>query len=167
LPNGTVFEESLDIAFWALAKNDPHGWLPVDAENRAEMMEFIANTDGPFKHHLDRTKYACRYIAEGEDAAVFEAHHRAEALAILREMEPRLATVSNFFGDKPGWADVATFPFIRQFANTDIDWWRAQDLPRLQAWLTRWIDGPLFASVMEKYRPWKETGEDIVFPPQP
>lgn len=164
LPNGTVLDESLDIALWALAKNNPQGWLPSDGPERAKMLDFITRMDGPFKCHLDRTKYNIRYVVEGENAEAFEAHHRAEALAILRELEQRLEAATNLFGEQPSWADIATFPFIRQFANTDNHWWQAQDLPLLQAWLTRWVESPLFASVMEKYRPWKETGEEAVFP---
>jgi len=167
LPDGTVLEESLDIALWALARTDPQGWLPVNVNEREQILDFIARMDGPFKHHLDRAKYATRYASDDGDPVAFEAEHRAKALVILEELEQRLETTRNLFGEKPSWADIATFPFVRQFANSNTDWWQAQALPRLQNWLTRWVESPLFTSVMKKYRPWKETGEDIVFPVQP
>ena len=44
LPDGRVLEESLDVAHWALAQNDPEDWLaPGD-----EMAPLIARCDGDF-----------------------------------------------------------------------------------------------------------------------
>lgn len=164
LPDGHVLEESLDIALWALARNDPHNWLPTDAGRKASTLAFITHMDGPFKYHLDRTKYAIRYATEDEDATAFAERHRAEALKILHTLEARLSATNNLLSDAESLADIAIFPFIRQFAHTDRAWWQAQELPRLQNWLTRWLSSSLFALVMVKYVPWKETGEDVLFP---
>jgi glutathione S-transferase len=49
---------------------------------------------------------------------------------------------------------MAIFPFVRQFAATDRDWFTAQDLPALQAWLTNHLANPLFKSIMTKHAQW-------------
>ena len=58
LPQGGVIEESLDIMRWALRLNDPQGWLRGGAHDA-----LIDLNDHPFKHWLDRYKYA-QAIAE-------------------------------------------------------------------------------------------------------
>jgi glutathione S-transferase len=141
--DGAVIEESLDIMRWALGRNDPEGWLarrddPLQAAN-----------DGPFKHHLDRYKYATRY----DD--VDPEEHRAAALDILKRLEDRLGEGAYLCGDARGFADIAIFPFIRQFANADRDWFDAQELPRLQAWLAGLVGSELFAGVMLKHPQWR------------
>ena len=59
LAHGEVLEESLDIMAWALAQSDPEGWLAQGSP--AEAQALIALNDGPFKHLLDRYKYANRH----------------------------------------------------------------------------------------------------------
>jgi glutathione S-transferase len=140
---GEVIEESLDIMLWALAQGDPEGWL----ERRDEAL--LETNDGPFKHHLDRYKYATRY--DGVDPE----EHRAAALAILRTLETRLEETAFLRGEKRGFADIAIFPFIRQFANADRGWFDARDLPKLQAWLEGLVTSELFAGVMAKHPQWK------------
>ncbi len=142
-PTGTVIEESLDIMRHALAMKDPEGWLERDDP------ELVAANDGPFKHHLDRYKYATRY------ADVDPEEHRSAALDILRQLEARLAKDAYLCGAKRGLADIAIFPFIRQFANADRTWFDAQSLPRLQDWLERLITSELFTGVMAKHAQWK------------
>ncbi|MBC7609640.1 MAG: glutathione S-transferase N-terminal domain-containing protein, partial [Polaromonas sp.] len=55
LPNGQIIDESLDIMRWALAQNDPDGWLDVGSLD--DMLTLITGNDGGFKHALDRYKY--------------------------------------------------------------------------------------------------------------
>ena len=140
---GKVIEESLDIMRHALAMKDPEGWLERDDP------ELVAANDGPFKHHLDRYKYATRY------ADVDPEEHRSAALDILRQLEARLAKDAYLCGARRGLADIAIFPFIRQFANADRTWFDAQSLPRLQDWLERLITSELFTGVMAKHAQWK------------
>ena len=140
---GEVLEESLDVMRWALGQGDPEGWL--DRDDPA----LVETNDGPFKHHLDRYKYATRY----EDVEPEE--HRAAAMEILGRLDRRLDESAYLCGAKRGFADIAIFPFIRQFANADRAWFDVQDLPRLQAWLARLVDSELFAGVMRKHPQWK------------
>lgn len=154
LADGAVLEESLDIMRWALARNDPAGWLDADA---GETQALIATNDGAFKHHLDRYKYADRC---GEDAHL----HRSAGLAILRELDGRLAGGTNLCGDAMSLGDAALLPFVRQFAQVDRAWFDAQPLPRLQRWLERHLASPLFARIGTRVKPWTEGDPPIHFP---
>jgi glutathione S-transferase len=145
LPDDTVLDESLDIMRWALARNDPEDWLADSAQSQA----LIATCDGPFKHHLDRYKYASRY--ENADAE----QHRSKACDFLDELDQRLAGQANLHGDSMRLADAAIFPFVRQFAMTDRDWFDAQAFVRVRAWLDRHLASPRFATIMAKHPLWQ------------
>jgi len=46
--------------------------------------------------------------------------------------------------------DLALMPFVRQYAAVDPDWFAAQHLPAVQAWLRGWLANPLFIACMQK-----------------
>ena len=143
--DGTVLEESLDIMQWALCRNDPENWL--DRQDEA----LLAANDGPFKHHLDRYKYATRY----DD--VDPAEHGAAAVAHLGKLDGRLAASPYLCGERRGFADIAIFPFVRQFANADREWFANQPLENVAAWLDGLTGSDLFAAIMTRHEPWKAT----------
>jgi len=145
LPEGRVIEESLDVMLWALGQNDPENWLSPPSSDRSEMDALIAANDGPFKHHLDRYKYDTRY----EEAVASE--HRTAASAYLQDLEDRLDRSDQLLGDAPSLADIALFPFVRQFANTDRDWFDAQPWPNLQRWLNGHLQSARFERIMQKH----------------
>ena len=153
LANGQVIDESLDIMRWALGQNDPDDWLNVGSPDDIEAL--IAGNDGGFKHALDRYKYPNRYPLEsGNNAKAFALAQRLEAANWLAGFESRLHK-GWLDGPKPCLADMATLPFVRQFAHTDAAWFAAQPWPKLQAWLARFEASALFDSVMAKHVPWK------------
>lgn len=141
LNNGVVVEESLDIMRWALALHDPERWLAGD--DRA----LVGCFDRDFKHHLDRYKYADRYQAD-------PLFHRRAAAVLLATLEARLTQNANLCGDARSFADVAIMPFVRQFAAVDADWFAAQPMPGVQAWLIRHTASPLFGQAMQRRVPW-------------
>jgi glutathione S-transferase len=158
LPNGTVLEESLEIMRWALAQNDPEGWLAGDDQ------ELITRNDGPFKRHLDRYKYPTRYPDEaGGDEETFRYDHRAHGLKVLEELNAQLQSAPYLSGAARSMSDIAIFPFIRQFANTGREWFDNLDLAPLQEWLETHLASELFASIMPKYTPWAEGDDPILF----
>lgn len=159
-PDGTVIEESLDVMAWALAQNDAESWLTPDQGTRAEMDALIAECDGPFKRALDRYKYPNRYEDEGVD----RDEQRALGLAFLEQLNARLDGQSQLFGTRVSYADIAIFPFIRQFANTDRSWFDALDLPILQSWLKGHLESDRFKQIMPKYPQWKAGDKEPVFP---
>ena len=146
LPSGQVLEQSLDIMLWALGQHDPQSWLHPSQGTQAEMQALIAECDGPFKHHLDRTKYPGRFAdAQGRE------YHRAQAVAVLLQaLEARLRVAPQLGGAAPCATDIGIFPFVRQFAAADPVWWTAQPLPAVQAWLAGWLAHPLFERAMRK-----------------
>ena len=154
--DGEVLDESLDIMRSVLSKNDPEGWLA--SENTALLRLF----DGAFKHHLDRYKYPNRYEDEPDNGKV---DHRGEALAILSDLDLMLSRQLQIGGERRGFTDVALFPFIRQFANTDRDWFDAQPIPHVQQWLEGHLASDLFRSVMAKYAVWQPGDQPVVFGP--
>ena len=142
LDDGRVLEESIDIMRWALAQHDPERWLQRQDD------ALLAANDGPFKHHLDRYKYATRY----EDAD--PAEHRAACFELLMVLQERLSASAFLCGEQRGFADAAIFPFVRQFAHADRAWFDAQPWPDLRAWLEGWKASDLFAAVMVKHVKW-------------
>lgn len=149
LPDGEVIDESLDIMRRVLASRDPEGWLAHDDP------ALVAANDGPFKHDLDRYKYPERY---GVDALA----HRASGLAFLHELDARLAGAGQLCGPVRGLADTAIMPFVRQFAAVDRDWFDAQPLRHLQAWLAGHLASGLFAAIMMRFAPWSPGDPPIV-----
>lgn len=149
--DGGVIEQSIDIMRWSLRRNDPEGWL--EREDRA----LIEANDGPFKHHLDRYKYPDRH---GSDPT----EHRSAGLALLDTLEARLVAWSNLCGDARGITDMAIFPFVRQFSETDRAWFDAQPFPRLQAWLRGHLESALFGAIMVRLEPWRPGDVPLVFP---
>lgn len=161
-PDGTVIDESLDVMAWALAQNDAENWLSPEQGSRADMDALVAECDGPFKRALDRYKYPNRY----EDEGVNREDQRALGRAFLKKLDAQLTGQSQLFGDRISYADIAIFPFVRQFANTDRTWFDAQDLPNLQAWLAGHLESPRFKQIMPKYPQWQTGDEEPVFPPK-
>jgi len=160
LPDGDVLEESIAIMLWALGQNDPENWLAGDD------VDVIGRNDGPFKQHLDRYKYPTRYPEEaGGDEETFRFDHRGHGLAILQDLNTRLGGPPQLCGDNRSLTDIALFPFVRQFANTDRNWFDAQGLPHLQVWLETHLASELFGSIMPKFAPWKAGDEEIFFGP--
>ena len=148
LDDGRVIDESLDVMLWALDRIDPEHWL----EGRETSLDLIATCDGEFKPHLDRYKYATRY----DDADPLE--HRAAASEFLTLLDGRLQVGLSLTGDTDRLADFGIFPFVRQFANTDRDWFEAQSWAALKAWLDRHLESDRFARVMVKHPLWSDGG---------
>ncbi|RIJ21370.1 glutathione S-transferase [Henriciella barbarensis] len=160
LEDSSVVDESLDVMLYALGQNDPESWLAPEEGSRNEMLDLIAACDGPFKHHLDRYKYANRYEDEG---AVSEDHRKAGS-AFLETLNSRLSSRAQLFGERVSLADMAVMPFIRQFANTDRVWFDAAPYPALKAWLAAHLKSERFKSIMPKFDQWKTGDEEPVFP---
>ncbi len=153
LPDGNVIDQSIDIVRWALGQNDPKNWLKY--ETAADSV--IEQADGPFKSALDRYKYHVRY--DNADPHI----ERSKALTILMEWDKIIGKKGCFFGEKIGLADIAIFPFVRQFANHDRIWFDAQSIPHIHTWLAMNLESDLFTSVMHKYDKWQEGNEAIIF----
>lgn len=148
LIDGRVIEQSLDIMLWALALNDPQQWLQGRALLPDAAKALIDTNDGPFKYWLDRYKYADRYPEYPAE------YYRLQADEFLRHLESVLEKQAYLLGARPSIADMAIFPFIRQFAAVDKAWFAASDHVRLQRWLGELLASDLFAEVMVRRDCW-------------
>lgn len=160
LTNGKILEESVDIMRWALEQNDPNDWLQI-LEKRKEYSErFLTNLDGPFKNDLDRYKYASRYGLENTESLV----HREEGSKFLSQINRWLKETPHLSGERQGFLDIASLPFVRQFRIADPEWFDQQDWPQLHTWLQTFLAWDQFSLIMEKFKPWDSTqGEGILF----
>ncbi|MEP3345031.1 MAG: glutathione S-transferase [Litoreibacter sp.] len=139
-----VIEESLDVMLWALEQNDPDNWL-ID---RGDSLAMIAHNDGPYKQALDRYKYANRHDNDPE-------RWRSLGAGTLSKYDTILTQSRYFLGDEPRLADMAIYPFVRQFANTDRTWFDAQPWPHLHKWLDAHLASQRFAAIMVKLPKWQ------------
>lgn len=140
-----VIEESLDVMRWALAQNDPENLLALPAEAD----ELIEHCDGSFKTALDRTKYVSRYVTDPDPDA-----ERARAQPFVDLLGARLDKGPYLCGSDITLADLAIFPFIRQFAHIDRARFDMDASESLRKWLDQFLASDRFASIMYKYRKW-------------
>ena len=153
LQDATILDESLDIMRWAINRsypgvNDPRNWLIVDEPGLADRL--ININDTAFKTALDGYKYG----RLGHEKSPKE--YRTDAEVFLGQLEALLEQNSFLLGDKVSLADVAIFPFIRQFAGVDQSWFYETDYRKLQQWLTVFLQSELFTQTMLKHAVWKE-----------
>lgn len=158
LTEGTVIDESFDIMRWALAQRDPEDWLNPASASPDAAFALIEQTETQFKPHLDRYKYPDRYTNASA------AEHRAAGSNFVTQLEERLAMMPYLLGKQACIADMAIFPFVRQFANTDRDWFEASPYRHTHAWLAKLSGGPHFGIAMKKYQQWQSGNEVVFFP---
>ena len=153
---GKVIDESWDILHWATELNDPKQWrgdtLRVDQANK-----LVGINDTSFKASLDRYKYADRFPEYPAE------YYRTEGEVFLQQLEQRLSQHLFLLDEKISLADIGIFPFVRQFAHVDIDWFRQADYPKLQAWMDGFLESELFEAIMLKRKPWVEGDQKVYF----
>ena len=154
LTNGLVIDESMEIMYWALTRSDPDSWLKEG--NQETTKQWIATNDLKFKPLLDNYKYPQR--SDQQDPIFY----RNQSMPYLLSLNNALSQHQWILGEHMGLVDVALFPFIRQFAMVDSDWFWNTSLPRLQEWLQCLLDTELFSSVMKKYQPWNGEEEPLL-----
>ena len=155
LQDGTMMDESLDIMYWALKShalgantpghhlsNSLHEFDSPCIHTGASVL--ILENDTSFKQALDAYKYPERYPNKTQ------AQHRADGEVFLQKLENLLQQNTYLLEATPSLADIAIFPFVRQFAAVDSAWWESAAYPKLRAWLNGWIESELFKSAMQK-----------------
>lgn len=155
LSTGEVIDESLDIMVWALSQHDPDHWLTDDLHT---VLALIDENDFEFKAWLDKYKYADRFPEYTEE------FYREQCEDFLVKLEQRLKQHTYLFSNTISLADMAIFPFIRQFAGVNKNWFEQAPYPHLQGWLDHLVNSPLFLSIMEKYPTWLSTQQSHNFP---
>ena len=132
LTDNTVIEESLEIMQYVL------DWKLNEDEKK-----WINRNDEQFKFHLDRYKYPNRY----ENIDYLE--HRDEASKYLIELDKKILNeeISLALND-------SLFPFVRQFANHDRNWFDSQDWKSIHKWLKNNFESDELKICMTKYPQW-------------
>lgn len=138
LNNIQVIDESLDIMYWALQKH------AMGSNIHAVCRVLILENDTSFKQALDGYKYPERYPGKTQ------TQHRADGEVFLLKLENLLSENNFLLKASPSLADIAIFPFIRQFAAVDAVWFEQSEYLRLKAWLNGWLNSDVFKSVMTK-----------------
>jgi glutathione S-transferase len=144
-----VLEQSLDIMRWALSQHDPDGWLTD--ENNMAVNTLIEVNDGSFKKILDQYKYPSRFPEVNPVDLLTSALNQH-----LRPLNNQLKKTEFLLGAKLSMADVAIFPFIRQFHMVDETLFSLYQLEDLKKWLNDCIESDLFLSIMQKHPVWQD-----------
>ena len=156
--HNAVIDESLDIMRWALSRSDPHQWLTSNCGDLNEDA-LIKEHDQEFKPLLDRYKYFDRHPEKSQE------EHLQSAIPFLQDLETRIKRDGDgkfLIRSQMSVQDMAIFPFIRQFANSDIGRFSQLELPYLQRWLQACLAMPLFTNIMAKYDQWDEAANNSV-----
>lgn len=159
LPNGDVIDESLDIMYWALNQKDPNQLLCQESNHlQSEVATLIEENDFVFKKHLDLYKYHDRHPEYPQ------SHYRSLGEQTLTKLEERLERNKFLLRDVPSLADLAIFPFIRQFAHVDKEWFYNSDYTALKQWLDSFLESAEFKKVMTKFTQWNAEKNPVFFP---
>ena len=142
-----VIDESIEVMVWALEKSDPDNWLALDLQSQQQRL--IEENDNQFKAWLDKYKYWDRFPEQSQQ------DYRSQAEKFISKLEKNLTKNSYLLGNQICMADIAIFPFIRQFAFVDKDWFDQANYPHLQRWLNEFLVSDLFVQVMEKQSVWQ------------
>lgn len=159
-----IIDESLDIMLWALSNNDPSDLLDKDDSNSLpNMLKLIASFDNEFKSHLEAYKCAKRYHEDN----LIDCRQACETF--IRDLEQRLTEHhitghSYLMSTKLSLADIAIFPFIRQFAKVERQWYLQAPYPQVRNWLNHFLQSAMFTKVMTKYPLWSQNSEQVIFP---
>ena len=142
-----IIDESIEVMAWALEQSDPGNWLATGLKQQQQSL--IEENDNSFKAYLDKYKYWDRFPEQSQQA------YRGLAEQFISRLDKNLSEHRYLLGDKICMADIAIFPFIRQFAFVDKDWFDQTNYLELQRWLSEILDSPLFTQVMKKHSVWQ------------
>jgi len=152
-----VIEESVDIMQWALSEQDPQHLLSSDGATLSEMLRLIDYYDRHLIPANEAYKCAKRYQESNLDAC------REACEVDLRALEERLTKHRFLMSDDESLLDIALMPFIRQFSKVERQWYQQSPYPKLRAWLTYYLQSPMFTKIMAKQPLWVDCHQDIAF----
>ncbi|SQD76752.1 glutathione S-transferase [Moritella yayanosii] len=153
-----IIDQSRDIMQWALSQNDSNDWLRKNQPHlQTQISSLIDENDNEFKTILDKYKYADRH------PEYTETEYREQGSHFLSQLELLLTLHSNLIGEEISLADIAIFPFIRQFVRVDKAWFEQSPYPKLRLWLTRHTSSALFTDIMYKYPQWLAGDKAVYF----
>ena len=150
--DGLVIDESLKIMLWTLKNNSNQTWL---IKNHDKEIKMINRNDGLFKKWLDRYKYYDRFPENTKE------YYQKKCDVILSDYESQLNNTKYLSRDSISIADIAIFPFVRQFANVDYQWFE-NNYNKLTSWLQDICSSNLFLQIMKKHETWNNKNKSII-----
>lgn len=142
--SGEVIDQSRDIMLWALHQSDPGNWLLKNSPLQQQMTLLMDACDFEFKPLLDRYKYFDRHPEYSQ------LEYRQQAEIFIHRLEKQLAQHTFLVDSQIRLLDIAIFPFIRQFAAVDPNWFTQSAYKKLHVWLTTCINTDMFKKIMAK-----------------
>jgi len=142
--NELVFDESLEIKKWAYQNSLSNQSMSLKSEENNVACELILINDGKFKESLDCYKYYERSLNKSK------IDHRDNCCFFLEVIEQRLIKMPFLMGNNRTFVDISIFPFVRQFANVDKEWFDNSKFIEVKKWLSNLTESDLFRQIMKK-----------------
>jgi len=139
-----VFDESLKIMKWAYQSSKSNQSMSLKPEDNEVACELILINDGKFKESLDCYKYNERFPQKSK------MEHRGDCCLFLEILEQRLMNMPFLMGNNRTFVDISIFPFVRQFANVDKEWFDNSKFTEVKKWLSKLTGSDLFRQIMKK-----------------
>ena len=152
LEDDKILDESLDIMKWAIQINDPD---KLYFKNIKLQDNLILANDQIFKKKLDKYKYHTRFKELSYE------EHQKNVYDILIVHNKTLGEQKYLVSNQITLADLAVFPFIRQCAHVDLNWFQ-DHFPFLGRWLEVFKNSNLIKKIMIKYPIWLEKDSGIL-----
>ena len=140
----SILDESIDIINWASEQNFVNNFLHIADKDLEEVNKLVNINDVKFKDKLDYYKY------NSGDTIIKRKRSFNDCLFFIEILEDKLNKRSFLFSAEPGYADIAIFPFIRQFANVDLNLFVGTHYTNVKDWLNTLVNCNLFRDIMVK-----------------
>ena len=154
LENGDILDESLDVMLWAIEQGNLRNLFNL---GKKEILDLIKINDGEFKDAIDRYKYSSLY----PEKPMIEYRKMGELF--LKKIESCLEKNKFIFGKNISLADLAIFPFVRQFCRVDIDWFNSSLFKKIKEWTLFFEGSENFIDIMRKIKPWTTGDKPTLF----
>ena len=140
-----IIDESLDIMYWAYSVSDQSNhYKSLSQEEIRRSKALIVINDNDFKFHLDKYKYS----SNGNELSSKNLYK--SCLFFIDILEKNLLDTNFLVTNNLSYADIAIFPFIRQFANINLEQFMKNEFKRTREWLSTMTNENFFLKAMEK-----------------
>jgi glutathione S-transferase len=139
-----IIDESLDIMIWAYNISDKSNhYISLSKSEKNNAKELINLNDNDFKLHLDKYKYS-------NQKEFWQDKFYKNCLFFINRIESNLCANKFLISNKISIADIAIFPFIRQFANVNLDRFINGEFKKTISWFEKMNEQDLFYKAMLK-----------------
>ena len=147
LNDGRVIDESIDIVDYVSSLPEGRA-LQLAPAQQAVAMDFMETLASQFIP-------ACREYKYSADAEV-QLAARERGMAWLMQLAAQLnrSNGPSIFGAQETTLDINIMPMVRQYRLVDPEWFDAQPMPALLAWLAGYQSSEVMQRMMVKHAPW-------------